>query len=206
MATLTSPSVGTSVRAASEACLGNGALAVSLNLLGTDALVFYRPDLAETDRRRQVKAAQLASLEPLETLLTLPVGLPVGMGVLAPQLRSAVERLPWGAADRDQREVTRHAVRPLAIDLAVVRATGPGWRGGLERASRFAPFCARALLLDRPSRRDEDLLMEAAFYGIGVLFDGEDGTEMVLEPRPYRPQRHTAAAWCFIEEFAQRLP
>ncbi|MFE7128349.1 hypothetical protein [Streptomyces sp. NPDC057617] len=51
----------------------------------------------------------------------------------------------------------------------------------------------------------DDLLNEASFYGVGVLVDSLSGVELVLEPRAYRPRRHTAAAWRFIEELYQRV-
>lgn len=60
------------------------------------------------------------------------------------------------------------------------------------------------LLSRRPARLDE-VLAEADFYGIGVLIDMGDEIEMALEPEPYRPQRHTAAAWRFVEELYQRV-
>lgn len=206
MATLASPSVGTSVRAASAALLDSTARCISLQLMGSQTLVFYRPDETECARRLKTSAARLDSLGALQTLLELPVGLPVQRATLSPRLQAAVRRLPAGAADLDQRDVVRRAVRPLVVDLVVVRATAAGWRDGLRRASRFAPFCRRALVLDGfPSARD-DMLMEAAFYGIGVLVCTDaDGTVMVLEPRSYRPQRHTPAAWCFTEELHQQL-
>lgn len=33
--------------------------------------------------------------------------------------------------------------------------------------------------------------MEAAFYGIGVLAADGESVDMLLEPRPYTPRRHT---------------
>jgi hypothetical protein len=207
MATLASPSVGTSVRAASAALLDSTAHSVSLELMGSQALIFYRPDDGECARRLRTSAARLDNLGVLQTLLELPVGLPVERAMLSPRLQAGIRRLPAGAADLDRRQVVRRAVRPLVVDLAVVRATTAGWRDGLRRASRFAPFCRRALFLDAFPTAREDLLMEAAFYGVGVLVrtGAEEGTVMALEPRPYRPQRHTPAAWCFTEEIHQQL-
>ena len=47
--------------------------------------------------------------------------------------------------------------------------------------------------------------MEAAFYGIGVLVADSESVDLLLEPRPYTPRRHTPAAWCFTEEFHHRI-
>jgi hypothetical protein len=139
----------------------------------------------------------------LETLLTLPVGIPVPLASLEARQRRAVRALPTGAADRDRTAVTRRAVRPVRVDLAVVSAAG--WSQGLRDAGRFAPFCRRAMLLTRRPARLEELLAEADFYGIGVFLATEHGVEMVLAPEEYRPARHTAAAWCFAEELYQLL-
>lgn len=182
---------------------GREAVAALAPALGTEALFFFRMDAAEDVRRRAVSAGRLDKLPPLETLLTLPVGLPVPLASLDQRERRDVRALPAGAADRDRRAVTRWAVRPLQIDLAIVRSSG--WRQGLERAGRFAPFCRRAMLLERRPARLEESLAEADFYGIGVFVPLGDGVEMVLEPRAYRPQRHTAAAWAFVEELYQRV-
>lgn len=209
--TLASPAVGASVRDASAVCVGVQARAGLMDLQGTEALVFHRLDAVEVRRRRDAGAGRLDRLPELETLLQLPVGVPVAVRDLPAPVRAGILRLPAGAAsvttgsDRPD-EVTRHAVRPLAVDLVVVRASGAGWRSGLERASRFAPFCARALLLDSPVARRDDLLMEADFYGIGVLLAEPGGrTQMVLQPEPYRPPCHTAGAWWFTEDVFTRL-
>ncbi|MFI1361296.1 hypothetical protein ACH4TV_48255 [Streptomyces sp. NPDC020898] len=203
MMTLASSVIGGSVQTASAALLGRDGQSVVAPALGTEALFFYRMDSAEDVRRREVSAARLDKLPPLETLLALPVGLPVPLASLDQRERRALRALPAGAADRNRKVVTRWAVRPLQIDLALVRASG--WRQGLERAGRFAPFCRRAMLLDRRPVRLEESLAEADFYGIGVFVPSGDGVEMVLESRTYRPQRHTAAAWAFVEELYQRV-
>lgn len=207
---LAGPSVGTSVRHASAVCLGADVRAVPLSLQGTDALVFYQLDEAEVARRRTERAGRLDQLAALETLLQLPAGVPVALSDLPAPVRAGIRRLPAGAVSlsgqRGRRVVTRRAVRPVTVDLAVVRATGRGWKSGLERASRFAPFCARAVLLDCPPPQLDDLAMEADFYGIGVLLADETGeVAMALRPEPYRPPCQTAGAWWFVEDVFQRL-
>ncbi|MFB4427077.1 hypothetical protein C5F59_039165 [Streptomyces sp. QL37] len=203
MTVVASSAVGRSVRAVSGALIHPGGHAKTLSLLGTDTLVFYRFDATEHARRQRAGMKALTGMARLETLLILPVDMPVPLGSLHARDRAAVRRLPAGSASRDRHEVTRHAVRPLHVDLAVVTAEQP--RRGLEAATRFAPFCSRAVLLRRPAPRMDDFLNEASFYGVGVLVDSPSGIEMVLEPRLYRPQRHTAAAWNFTEELYQRV-
>ncbi|MCX5246685.1 MULTISPECIES: hypothetical protein [unclassified Streptomyces] len=203
MVTLASSLMGGSVQAASRALLAPGAQARTVSVLGTEALCFYRLDKAEHARREEASAARLDHLADLESLLALPVGIPVLLGALDSAVRRAVRALPTGAAERDRKTVTRHAVRPLQVDLAVVRASN--WRQGLERAGRFAPFCRRAMLLDRHPARLEEALAEADFYGIGVFLVAGNDVELALEPGGYRPPRHTAAAWWFVEDLYQRL-
>ncbi|MEU3544859.1 hypothetical protein [Streptomyces paromomycinus] len=205
MVALASQTAGAAVRSAAAELLPADARSVSLKLWGLSALVFYRWDEAECARRRAVGAAPLDRLAVLETLLGLPPGQQVPLAALSEAQRAAVRALPRGVCDLDRRYVVRRAVRPLTVDLAVVRCTGSGWRRGLARAGRFAPFCARALLVDGPVAEGEELWMQAAFYGIGLLRPSFAGVDLVLEPRPYRPQRHTAAAWAFVEELAVRL-
>lgn len=201
--TLANSVIDRSVRTASAALLEAGAQTQVATLQGAEALFFYRLDAAEHARRRQAAAARVDRMPALETLLDLPVGIPVPLAALDTEQRRAVRALPAGCVDRDRTSVTRRAVRPARVDLAVVRASG--WRQGLRDAGRFAPFCRRAMLLTRrPSHLDE-ALAEADFYGIGVFLAAGDGVEMVLEPAPYRPLRHTAAAWCFVEELYQLL-
>ncbi|MCX4662928.1 hypothetical protein ACIBCB_30075 [Streptomyces uncialis] len=192
-----------SVKTVSAQLVGQGGKTAFTQVIGEKALFFYRLAPAEDERRREVGAERLDRRHPLETLLSLPVGMPVPLASLDQHERRALRSLPAGAADRDRRTVTRRAVRPLQVDLAVVPASG--WRQGLERAGRFAPFCRRAMLLSRRPARLDEVLAEADFYGIGVLIDMGDEIEMALEPEPYRPQRHTAAAWRFVEELYQRV-
>lgn len=203
MAVVASSAVGRSVRAASGALVHAGGHAKTLSLLGTDALVFYRFDATEHARRQSAAMTALTGMQTLETLLTLPVDMPVPLDSLSAGHQAALRRLPAGSVHRDRREITRRAVRPLHVDLAVL--TGQQPRHALEAATRFAPFCSRAVLLRRPAPRMDDFLNEASFYGVGVLLDSPCDIEMVLQPRPYRPQRHTAAAWNFTEELYQRV-
>ncbi|MER8187933.1 hypothetical protein [Kitasatospora sp. NPDC094015] len=207
MTAMTGPAVRDALRDAAPQLLGPGVRAAELPLLGARALVFHRPDPAECDRRRTAGAERLNRITALQTLLALPVALPVDLAALGPAEREAVRSLPAGAARTGERSVTRLAVRPLAVDLVVVRAAGR--RDPLQLAGRYAPFARRAVLLGRTPAgavaSHQDLLVAAAFYGIGVFAEGPDGIRALLEPAPYRPQRHTAAAWHFVEELYERL-
>ncbi|MFG2698280.1 hypothetical protein [Kitasatospora sp. NPDC048407] len=198
MAGVANPTAWRSVREAALSQVSSESEGAVFSVLGTRALLLYRVEETERRRRRAVGAEGLDSIPALECLL----GLPVPVGSLPDQ--AEVRDLPRGAVEWDTALVTRRAVRPLAVDLAVVRAAG--WRTALERAGRFAPFCRRAVLLDEvPHARLGEILVEAGFYGIGVLVNEPDKIRIALEPEAYRPPRHTAAAWHFVEELYGRL-
>ena len=194
---------GPQVREASGGLLPPGASAHAVRLWGTDALLFRRLDEREHTRRRDAGAGRLDSIRHLETLMALPVDLPVALSSLDPVLRKKIRTLPPGAVEIDRHHVIRRAVRPMRPELAVVNAAA--WRDGLEKAGRFAPVCRRAMLLGRVPEDLDALLMEAAYYGIGVLVPREGGLEMVASPEEFRPARHTAAAWLPVEEIYRRL-
>ncbi|MGW7446735.1 hypothetical protein [Kitasatospora sp. NPDC054795] len=202
MASVANPAAWRSIREAAFSQVSQESEGITLSVLGVRALLLYRIDEREHRRREAVGAEQLDRIAVLECLLGLPVDLPVPVGSLPQQVE--VRHLPHGAVESDTELVTRRAVRPLAVDLAVVSATD--WRQGLERAGRFAPFCRRAVLLRRPPCAGlDEILTEAAFYGIGVFVHEQDGIRMALQPEAYRPLRHTAAAWHFVEELYGRL-
>ncbi|MFC1421279.1 hypothetical protein [Streptacidiphilus cavernicola] len=194
------------VEHASAPLVGQDAHSAELTLEGSrGALVFYRRDRAECERRRRQAAAPLG-IEDLATLLQLPADLPLRADTLPPPVRDQLAKLPRGAVTWTGALVCRRAVRPLAVDLVVVRARSTHWDQGLARASRFKPFARRALLVDAPASQRQDLLMQAAFYGIGILEPTPEGLAWALPPEAYRPARHTPAAWHFTEKLHARLP
>jgi hypothetical protein len=135
--------------------------------------------------------------------MSLPHGLPVPLNTLDKHQRAYARRAPAGICTIHDGHVTRHAVRPCRVALATVRYDTT-YKMALDSASRFAPFCARQVIVKRlPKRAFDriDRISEFDFYGIGIALEHEDGSlETVLEPRPYRPKRHTPAAWWFAEQ------
>ncbi|WP_053619600.1 hypothetical protein [Nocardiopsis sp. NRRL B-16309] len=168
----------------------NDALTLQWNAATT---IHYRPDPVEIARRQDANAAPVTNWSALELLSALPVGEPVPEVALRARERHLIGSLPHGAALRDGATITRLAVRPLAVDVAVV--TGPPAKA-FNAATSFAPFCARAVHLTRlPDSKRDMYLTQASFYGVGVTVAGEE----LLAPVPYRPKRHTPAAWRFVE-------
>jgi hypothetical protein len=57
---------------------------------------------------------------------------------------------------------------------------------GLDRASMFAAFAPRLLVLTAPSDDLASIEVEARFYGIGLAVAGAEGVTMVADPEPAR--------------------
>lgn len=147
----------------------------------------------------------------LDVLMALPHGLPVPLAALTDHQRAYVRRAPAGICTATGGQVVRQAIRPCRVVMATVHAKSAG-TGAMQSASRFAPFCARQVVVTRPpSLRLPERALEFGFYGIGLLLaHGGGELETLVEPRPWRPQRHTPAAWWFAEraygQFLDRQP
>ncbi|WP_420158091.1 hypothetical protein [Nocardiopsis sp. CNT-189] len=176
---------------------GGGTGCAGLRVFGVSAWLFHRPDRAELRRRREAGQPPILRLGALEALMGLPLGEPVPEASLAGRERALLRTAPPGAVARDAGRVVRLAAVPLRVELAV--ATGPTWRAALARAARFAPFCARVALADRPPRDAASAAAEADYYGVGLAV--RDGSETVplVPPEPFRPRRHSALKWKFAE-------
>lgn len=167
-----------------------------------DTVLHVGLDPVEHERRQLAGLGGIANWSVLDLLMELPVGEPIPIGALAWDHRPLLRRLPAGVAEVTQTHVTRLAVRSCRVHRAVI--AGPATRRNLDRTSRFAPFCARTLLIPKSPRR-ADFLTEADFYGIGVAVEHQDGGHEVLVPeRPWVPKRHTVAGWRFAEKAYQR--
>lgn len=134
----------------------------------------------------------------LDHLMALPASLPVSVGSLTPEQQKYVRRAPAAICSISDGQVTRHAIRACRVTLATVRST-TACKTALDSASRFAPFCARSVVVTRQPRMVETLT-EFDFYGIGIVLQYPNGsTETLVEPAPWIPMRHTPAAWWFAE-------
>ncbi|SNT64137.1 hypothetical protein SAMN05216276_11119 [Streptosporangium subroseum] len=174
-----------------------------VNILGSQTLIAYRVDERERRRRACARAEALLRPEVLELLMSLPLEEPVAVSSLNPAERRTLAKIPLGAVSRHGEAVVRRAVQPIRVDLAVV--PGRGWESALERAGRFAPFCARAILVEGPLRRPQEAMVQTDFYGIGLLLARKGAVEVVVPPRPFVRKRFTAASWQFTEEINQQL-
>jgi hypothetical protein len=171
----------------------------------TNATLTLAIDQAEHERRQ---AAGLGTVTGhgfggLDHLMALPHGLPVPLDSLDKYQQAYVRKAPAGICTVHDGHVTRHAVRPCRITMATVRYNTT-YKMALDSASRFAPFCARQVIvkrLDKDAFHRINRLAEFDWYGIGVLLEHEGGElETVVKPRPFVPKRHTPAAWWFAEQ------
>jgi len=160
----------------------------------TSAWLYYRPQRAEWQRRRASACSPVPALGVLDFLLELPAHLPVPVRALPPRDRAMLRTLPPGMVDLVDGAVVRRIGVPLVPLLAVIVATDLA--GGLERASRFAAYCPRAVLAER---HDPDALLEAAYYGIGAYVPGGEAPHTLLQPQPVTDAQPTAAWWRFCE-------
>jgi hypothetical protein len=185
-------------RAASSGAWTDEVRRALMPMMGAEVLICYRLDDAEHARRQQAGAGAILSADVLELLLDLPIAASVPVDSLTCRERTALDPASRGALSVCGGRVTRHAVAPVTVELALVAAGN--WRYGLEAAGRFAPFCARAMVLRRRPTDVADVQLQAGFYGVGVIVAEEQSTEVLVEPEPFQRLRFTAAGWRFLEE------
>jgi len=156
-------------------------------------------DPSEHDRRRDLGMGALqGGVDLFSTLLRLPLGAWTSAAALEPfelELVLAVR----GAVDWDGRQVRRIAVPPTDPTMATV--SHPSWRQAMRTAGRFAPYCARRVLIPARAADDTELLLEASYWGVGVRVREEDGSQVELAPAAqFQARRYTGASWLFAEQ------
>lgn len=168
------------------------------------AMVSYRINADEHQRRAAAGVGALTSPDLLRLLISLPLGERVGPGVLTAAERRRLRGAGAGIIAPDGAGLVRLATLPLEAGLALV--TVASWRRGLELAGRFTPFCARAMVLPQIPAEVEALRMEADFYGIGVIIDehGEDPAVLV-PPAPFVRKRFSVGGWLFAEQMYRQI-
>lgn len=169
----------------------------------TSAWLFYRPNASEWRRRAAVSAGSVEFLAVLDFLMELPEGLAVPVASLPARDRRMLRELPAWAVRVADGSVTRlfaPAVTPL---LAVVH--GRQWDDALNRASRFAAYCPRAVLVRDLPPEGSAALFDAAFYGIGVFVSDGREARMLLNPEQLPDWQPTTAWWLFCERMYRQL-
>ncbi|MER6323197.1 hypothetical protein [Streptomyces coelicoflavus] len=172
----------------------------------------------EARRRSSVGLGHVDSRQLLTALHHLPVDLPVPRSCLDAHALRTLRTAKPGVVDlRDEgRMVVRRLVPAVRVELVLVH--GPDgidprdWDAAVRDASQFAPFCARGVVVNHPASErgpntDRDLLLiKARYYGVGVARHEPTGSmRWLIEPAPYRPERHSAAQWLFHEQAWRQL-
>jgi hypothetical protein len=196
-------SFAAAARAASATVRANEVRRTLMSIMATEALVCYRLDDGEHARRQRAGTGAIGSADVLDLLLGLPIALPVPVASLTRRELAALRLAPPGAIARSDGQVTRHAVAPVAVELALVAARS--WRTGLEVAGRFTPFCSPAMVLRRRPANVADLRLQAGFYGVGVIVVDDLETEVLVEPAAFQRRRFAAAGWRFLEEVYRKV-
>jgi hypothetical protein len=153
-------------------------------LLGVDAYLLLGLDEHEHQRRQDSGLTVIFDRDSLRLLSRLPHGEAVQVADLTDTERRGLRRLVPGVAEIASGTVTRLAIPPVTIKLAIV--TDHNLDRGLDRASRFAPFAPRLLALTRPPDDVAYAQVEARFYGIGLAAIAADDVIMLADPEPPR--------------------
>ncbi|WP_370945335.1 hypothetical protein AB5J62_40640 [Amycolatopsis sp. cg5] len=175
-----------------------------VRLFGAAAGIAYVPDAVEVARRETMGIGAITQRGVLDALMGLPVGVPVSEADLNGREQQLLRRAPGGIVECDAGgRLVRRAIAPMSVRFALVAAST--WREGLRKAGRFAPFCARAMLLATPPADLEDARAQASFYGIGICVFSAGELQVLQDPQPYVRQTHTSAHWWFAEEIYRQL-
>lgn len=180
-----------------------GAEHLDMRLRGVDATVVYTPDRAEFERRQANGNPSVLRLDWLNLLMDLPHGEPVPFSSFRPSEHRALDRMPLGTVDITPAGFVRRLTHPLRVELAIVH--GHQWKPGLGRASRFAPYCRRVLVLAGKPKYTalQQAAIEADYWGIGIIVNEARGPQVVVRPEEFVRRRHTPAGWKFLEEVYQ---
>ncbi|WP_051054444.1 hypothetical protein [Frankia sp. QA3] len=170
------------------------------SVLGVSAAVFYELDGQEDARRDRDGATAITDVDVLDLLLCLPVGEPVRIDDLGRRGRRALAKMPPGCVEFGRGAVIRRARPPLTPSLAIVGGNG-SFRRKLELAGRFAPFCPKAVVVNKAPRDLTAACFDADFYGVGLIVAAVDSdVEVLVAPQAHRPRRVVPRTWWFIEE------
>lgn len=156
---------------------------------------------AEHQRRQDHALGAITDIDTLTVFMALPHGEAVPWQSLTVHQQDTVRRLPHGtfrtATRRDQVDVYRLAIRPCRVLRATIRSA-TACQTALHKIEMFTPFCERVIIIRR--RPAMETLIEIGFWGIGLFLDHDGDLETLVAPEPYRPKRHTPAAWRFAEQ------
>jgi hypothetical protein len=189
-----------------ECVAGAGCQMEQVQLRGVDVHCVVDVDQSEHLRRREAQVGSIRDRDLLDALVGLTPGVRVPRREIRQEFLRVLHRDVAAAVELDRAGVVRLARVPLIVDLAVV--VDAQWRRGLNRASRFGPYCRRVLAMSRLPADPTEFLLAAAYFGVGVWaadVQTADGDALVVPPAPFVPERFTAAAWAFAEDAYRQI-
>lgn len=162
---------------------------------GVGAVAHYRLERTEHERRARAGVGYLHDLASLDAMLVLPEDSEIPREAVSGRIQRIVARLPQAVVLQDRDSLRRLARPPVRVERVTV-AVRRSWRAALHRVLEFSQFAERVLLC-RSIPTDEQVL-EASYFGVGVILEGED-RNWVLEPEAFVVRQHSAARWAFAE-------
>lgn len=164
-------------------------------------------DKVEVARRRACGLVSVESLTALDALLSLPLGVPVGLSDVGERLGRVVQNAAPGVVDVVDGTVVRRLRVPLTVHGVVVQ--GRPWAAAMRAAHSFGPFAQRVVVVNKVPSSVQ--LWDAQLCGVGVwvspgsALDGADEVGVVLAPSPFRASQFKAVGWRFAERAMTRL-
>ncbi len=171
---------------------------VRVRVLGAWARVIYRGDDHEWRRRSAEGLGAVLAWDLLDTLMDLPVGMPVPMSSLTGPAQRRLRKAPRGVACISGSVITRQIVPAVTPLLAVISTRS--WRDGLVAASRFACYCPRIVVVPALGSDEAEALALAREFGIGLAVSRAASAGVLLEPEPVRDWEPTPAWWWLCED------
>lgn len=175
----------------------------AVRAFGASASLVYELIGDEVQRRQQCGLGAVGDHELLDVLLGLPLNLPVHTADLSDRERRVLRRAPVAAVEVSAAAVVRRVTAPLAARSAMVPVRD--WRHGLRKAGQFAPFCARSIVLSTVPVDLSDAIVQARFYGIGILCGPANHRAELLAAEPYVRLRHSSGQWWFAEDIYRQI-
>jgi hypothetical protein len=176
-----------------------------LRVRGVDAVLEFELNRTELARRGRENHG-VASLDTYNVLKEIPIGAAQPETAFSSYEWRLLRRARWAVsfdlAANGQATVTRHARPPVFVKRANI--FGSSWMAALNRASRFAPYCERRIVLPRLPDDEVHLALEASYLGVGVAVEngagGQAGSlEDIVPAAPFLEMKVTGAAWKFAE-------
>jgi hypothetical protein len=170
---------------------------------GVLGILAYQIDAVEHDRRRRAGLGAVTRLGWLDTLMAMPLGMPVPLQSLTADEQDRARKLPRGCVDQNDEGLIRRLVRPINMYLVIVEDTD--WRRGLIRSGAYIG-CTRILVVSPDLAELDDAALEADYWGVGLMVSGQlpGSSRVVVPPEPFVPKIYTAASWRFCEEMYQQ--